>query len=114
MVGSLMYVTASRPDITLDVSVRARFQSNPKKYHSKAVVRIFQYLKVWKSTSGSLKMLGSRLVCWSFKKQNCVSLSTAQSEYIAAAHCCSQVLWKQTQLLDYDFTISKTPIYCDS
>ncbi|XP_071739992.1 uncharacterized mitochondrial protein AtMg00240-like [Rutidosis leptorrhynchoides] len=45
MVGSLMYLIASRPDITLSVTVCARFQSNPKKSHSKAVVRIFQYLK---------------------------------------------------------------------
>ncbi|HEY1871458.1 MAG TPA: reverse transcriptase domain-containing protein, partial [Chitinophagaceae bacterium] len=144
MVGSLMYLTASRPDITLAVTVCARFQSNPKKSHSKAVVRIFQYLKgtpnlgIWyphgsdfnltaytdadhggchvdrKSTSGSLQMLGNRLVNWSSKKQNCVSLSTAESEYIAAAHCCSQVLWMQTQLIDYGFHITKTPIYCDS
>ncbi|XP_071738201.1 uncharacterized mitochondrial protein AtMg00810-like [Rutidosis leptorrhynchoides] len=85
MVGSLMYLTASRPDITLVVTVCAQFQSNPKKSHSKAMVRIFQYLKDRKITSGSIQMLESRLVGWSSKKQNCVSLSTTESEYIAAA-----------------------------
>ncbi|XP_071727692.1 uncharacterized mitochondrial protein AtMg00810-like [Rutidosis leptorrhynchoides] len=77
MVSSLMYLTVSRPDITLAVTFCARFQSNPKKSHSKAVIRIFQYLKDsdhggchvdWKRTSGSLHMLGSRLVGWSSKK----------------------------------------------
>ncbi|XP_071719204.1 secreted RxLR effector protein 161-like [Rutidosis leptorrhynchoides] len=42
-----------------------------------------------KSTSGGLQFLGNKLVSWSSRKQNCVSLSTAESEYIAAASCCS-------------------------
>nr|GFA36696.1 copia protein [Tanacetum cinerariifolium] len=46
-----------------------------------------------KSTSGSVQFLGDTLVCWSFKKQNCVSISTAESEYVAVSGCCAQVLW---------------------
>ncbi|XP_071728341.1 uncharacterized protein [Rutidosis leptorrhynchoides] len=67
-----------------------------------------------KSTSGGLQFLGRKLVSWSSRKQNCISLSIAESEYIAAASCCSQVLWMQSQLLDYGFKFHKIPIYCDS
>ncbi|GJR15146.1 retrovirus-related pol polyprotein from transposon TNT 1-94 [Tanacetum coccineum] len=45
-----------------------------------------------KSTSGSVQFLGDKLVCWSSKKQNCVSISIAESEYVAVSGCCAQVL----------------------
>ncbi|GJR63994.1 hypothetical protein Tco_0010059 [Tanacetum coccineum] len=67
-----------------------------------------------KSTSGSVQFLGDKLVCWSSKKQNCVSISTAESEYVAVSGCCAQVLWMRTQLTDYGFFFDKVPIYCDS
>ena len=51
---------------------------------------------------------------WSSKKQNCIALSTAEAEYIAAASCCSQVLWMKSQLLDYVYRYLQIPIYCDS
>nr|GEW82432.1 copia protein [Tanacetum cinerariifolium] len=54
------------------------------------------------------------LVCWSSKKQNCVSISTAESEYVAVSSCCAQVLWMRTQLMYYGFFYDKVPIYCDS
>nr|GEU42063.1 hypothetical protein [Tanacetum cinerariifolium] len=55
-----------------------------------------------------------KLVCWSSKKQNCVSISTVEFEYVAVSSCCAQVLWKRTQLTDYGFFYDKVPIYCDS
>ncbi|KAI3692577.1 hypothetical protein L6452_32394 [Arctium lappa] len=67
-----------------------------------------------KSTSGHVQFLGDKLVSWGSKKQLCVSTSTAEAEYVAAASCCSQVLWMQTQLRDYGFHFNKIPIYCDS
>nr|GEZ16036.1 retrovirus-related Pol polyprotein from transposon TNT 1-94 [Tanacetum cinerariifolium] len=67
-----------------------------------------------KSTSGGVQFLGDKLVCWSSKKQNCVSISTAESEYVAVSSCCAQVLWMRTQLTDYGFFYDKVPIYCDS
>ncbi|GJR37790.1 retrovirus-related pol polyprotein from transposon TNT 1-94 [Tanacetum coccineum] len=67
-----------------------------------------------KSTSGSVQFLGDKLVCWSSKKQNCVSISTAESEYVVVSGCCAQVLWMRTQLTDYGFFFDKVPIYCDS
>ncbi|KAJ9539003.1 LOW QUALITY PROTEIN: hypothetical protein OSB04_031736 [Centaurea solstitialis] len=67
-----------------------------------------------KSTSGSCQFLGDKLVSWTSKKQNCVSTSSAKAEYVAAASCCSQVLWMKTQLLDYGYKLKRVPIYCDS
>nr|GEU70070.1 hypothetical protein [Tanacetum cinerariifolium] len=65
-----------------------------------------------KSTSGSVQFLGDK-VCWSSKKQNCVSISIAKSEYVAVSSCCAQVLWMHTQLTDYGFFYDKVPIYYD-
>nr|GEV21629.1 retrovirus-related Pol polyprotein from transposon TNT 1-94 [Tanacetum cinerariifolium] len=67
-----------------------------------------------KSISGSVLFLGDKLVCWSSKKQNCVSISTAESEYVTVSGCCAQVLWMRTQLMDYGFFYDKVPIYYDS
>ncbi|GKB67612.1 hypothetical protein Tco_0929024 [Tanacetum coccineum] len=144
MIGSLMYLTSSRPDIMFATCMCARYQANPNEHHVSAVKRIFRYLKgtinlgLWypkdsgfdltaysdadhagchldrKSTSGSVQFLGDKLVCWSSKKQNCVSISTAESEYVAVSGCCAQVLWMRTQLTDYGFFYDKVPIYCDS
>nr|GEX33078.1 retrovirus-related Pol polyprotein from transposon TNT 1-94 [Tanacetum cinerariifolium] len=67
-----------------------------------------------KSTSGSVQYLCDKLICWSSKKQNYVSISTAKSEYVAVSSCCTQVLWMRTQLTDYGFFYDKVLIYCDS
>ncbi|KAK6161465.1 hypothetical protein DH2020_004846 [Rehmannia glutinosa] len=113
------------------VCLCARFQSNPKESHMSAVKRIFRYLKgtiqyglfypknenfslkVYsdsdyagniddrKSTTGSCQFLGDCLVSWFSKKQNRVSLSTAEVEYISGAFCCTQLLWMKQTLADY-------------
>ncbi|KAJ9553200.1 hypothetical protein OSB04_017245 [Centaurea solstitialis] len=144
MIGSLMYLTASRRDIMFSTCLCACYQSKPKEFHLKAVKRIFRYLKgtvnlgLWytkgsgyeltgytdadhggckldrKSTTGHIQFLGDKLVSWASKKQNCVSLSTAEAEYVAAASCCSQIIWMCTQLRDYGFKFDKNHIYCDS
>ncbi|KAI3669351.1 hypothetical protein L6452_40584 [Arctium lappa] len=144
MIGSLMYLTASRLDIMFPVCVCVRFQVRPKQFHYQAVKRIFRYLKgqprlgLWyphdssfdllaysdsdlgganldrKSTSGGCQFLGARLVSWQCKKQTTVSTSTTEAEYIAAASCCSQVLWIQNQMLDYGVTFLHTPIFIDN
>jgi hypothetical protein len=144
MIGSLLYLCASRPDIMLSVGICARFQAAPKECHLVAVKRIFRYLVhtpnfgLWypkgasfdllaysdsdwagdkverKSTSGSCHFLGRSLVCWSSKKQNCVSLSTTEAEYIAAASCCAQTLWMRQTLKDYGVTCDNVPLLCDN
>ena len=67
-----------------------------------------------KSTTTGCQFLGGRLVSWQCKKQASVSVSTCESEYVAASSCCSQVLWIQQQMRDYGLQFHKTPIYCDN
>ena len=67
-----------------------------------------------KSTSGTCHFLGHSLVSWFSKKQNSVSLSTTEAEYIAASLACSQVLWMKQTLKDFGLNYSTTTIYCDN
>nr|GEU37479.1 uncharacterized mitochondrial protein AtMg00810-like [Tanacetum cinerariifolium] len=105
MIGSLMYLTASRPDIMFAVCACARHQVTPKKCHLHAVKRIFRYLKDRKSTTEGCQFLGRRLISWQCKKQTIVATSTTEAEYVAAASGCGQVLWIQNQLLDYGLSM---------
>ncbi|GJW94521.1 retrovirus-related pol polyprotein from transposon TNT 1-94 [Tanacetum coccineum] len=144
MVGSLMYLTASRPDLVFAVCMCARYQAKPTKKHLEAIKRIFRYLKgtinmgLWypkdnamsltayadadhagcqdsrRSTSGSAQFLGDRLVSWSSKKQRSTAISTTEAEYIAMSGCCAQILWMRSQLKDYGFLFNKIPLYCDN
>ncbi|WVZ63710.1 hypothetical protein U9M48_013319 [Paspalum notatum var. saurae] len=112
-IGSLLYLTATRPDIQFVVCLCACYQASPRISHRQAVKRIFRYLKLtpelglWysfgsslplrgfsdadhagcridrKSTSGTCQLLGTSLVSWSSRKQASVSLSTTEVEYIA-------------------------------
>uniref|UniRef100_I1QWR4 Reverse transcriptase Ty1/copia-type domain-containing protein n=1 Tax=Oryza glaberrima TaxID=4538 RepID=I1QWR4_ORYGL len=143
IIGSLLYLCASRPDIMLNVCMCARFQAAPKECHFVAVKRILRYLVhtpnlgLWypkgarfdligyadadyagckvdrKSTSGTCQFLGRSLVSWSSKKQNSVALSTAEAEYVSAGSCCAQLLWMKQTLRDYGLNVSKIPLLCD-
>nr|GEV21046.1 hypothetical protein [Tanacetum cinerariifolium] len=105
MIGSLMYLTSSRLDIMFAIFVCDRFHVTPKALHLHAVKRIFSdYAGVSldrKSTTGGCQFLGCRLISWQRKKQTVVATSSTKAEYVAAASCCTQVLWIQNQLLDY-------------
>jgi hypothetical protein len=68
----------------------------------------------WKSTSGACQFLGKSLVCWSSKKQNCISFSTAEAKYVAAASGCTQLLWMRQNLREYGVTCDKVPLLCDN
>ncbi|GJV20149.1 putative ribonuclease H-like domain-containing protein [Tanacetum coccineum] len=144
MIGSLMYLTSSRPDIMFAVCACARYQVNLKVSHLHAVKRIFRYLKgqpklgLWypkdspfdlvaytnsdyarasldrKSTTGGCQFLGCRLISWQCKKQTVVANSTTEAEYVAASSCCGQVLWIQNQLLDYGYNFMHTKIFIDN
>ncbi|GJY78435.1 putative ribonuclease H-like domain-containing protein [Tanacetum coccineum] len=89
MIGSLMYVTASRPDIMFAVCACSRFQVTPKTSHLSAVKRIFSDYAGEnldrKSTTGGCQFLGRRLITWQCKKQTIVATSTTEAEYVAAA-----------------------------
>ncbi|GJW40454.1 putative ribonuclease H-like domain-containing protein [Tanacetum coccineum] len=117
MIGSLMYLTASRPDIMFAVCACSRFQVTPKTSHLNAVKRIFSdYAGATldrKSTTGGCQFLGKRLISWQCKKQTIVATSTTKEKYVVAANCYGQVLWIQNQMLDYglkkfDFASVKT------
>ncbi|GJU55487.1 putative ribonuclease H-like domain-containing protein [Tanacetum coccineum] len=67
-----------------------------------------------KSTTGGCQFLGSRLISWQCKNQTVVANSTTEAEYIAASHCCGQVLWIQNQMLDYGYNFMQTKIHVDN
>ena len=67
-----------------------------------------------KSTLGGCFYLGNNLVSWMSKKQNSVSLSTAEAKYIAAGSCCTQLLWMKKLLHDYGIPQDTMCIFCDN
>ncbi|GJU43187.1 retrovirus-related pol polyprotein from transposon TNT 1-94 [Tanacetum coccineum] len=104
MVGALMYLTASRPDIVHATCYYARYQARPTENHLKEIWITRVVLIHVKSTSGGIEFLGGdKLVSWSSKNPDCTSMSSAESEYVSLSACCAQVLWMRTQLTDYGF-----------
>ncbi|GJV22336.1 hypothetical protein Tco_1371356 [Tanacetum coccineum] len=91
MIGSLMYLTATRLDIQFSTVLCARYQSNPKESHLNNCER---YISV--------------------KKQQSVAMSLAEAEYVAADRCCASILWMKSQLSDYDIHYKMVPIFCDN
>ncbi|GKC34032.1 retrovirus-related pol polyprotein from transposon TNT 1-94, partial [Tanacetum coccineum] len=144
MVGTLMYLTASRPDLTFVVCMCAQYQAKPIEKHLHAIKRFFKYLRgivnrgLWyptgssialtayadadhagcqdtrRSTSGSMQLLGDRLISWSSKRQKSAAISSTEAEYIALSSCCAQVLWMRSHLTDYGIGFNKIPMYCDN
>ena len=144
MICCLLYLTASRLDIAFSVGVCFRFQSNPKVSHLNVVKRIIKYVSGtddygllyskesnlsfarfsdldWtgnvddrKSTIGGCFYVGANLVAWMSKKQNYVSLSTAEAEYVAVGSFCSQLLWMKKLLGDYGISQDTMVVYCDN
>ena len=130
MIGSMLYVIASRPDVMQAIGQVERFQVAPNETHIIEVKRIFRYLKgtmdfgLWypkgneliliayldvdwagcvddrRSTSGTASFLGSFLVSWPRKKKSSVSLLTTEAEYIVAASCCTQIMWMKQTIQD--------------
>nr|GEY70736.1 retrovirus-related Pol polyprotein from transposon TNT 1-94 [Tanacetum cinerariifolium] len=128
MIGTLLYLTASRPDLQFAICMCARYQARPTKKHIHVVKRIFRYLRgtvnwgLWypkdssvaltvfadmdhagcqdtrHSTSGSLQFLGERLISWSSKRQKSAEISSMEAKYIALSGCFAQILWMRSQL----------------
>ncbi|GJY80889.1 retrovirus-related pol polyprotein from transposon TNT 1-94 [Tanacetum coccineum] len=126
MVGTLMYLTASRPDLTFVVCMCARYQAKPTEKHLHAIKRIFKYRRgtinrgLWypndssialtayadvdhagcqdtrQSTSGSMQLLGDKLVSWSSKRHKSAAISSTEAEYIALSGYYAQVLWMRS------------------
>ncbi|GJX20864.1 putative reverse transcriptase, RNA-dependent DNA polymerase [Tanacetum coccineum] len=118
MIGSLMYLTSSRQDIIYLKGQPKLGLWYPK--DSPFILEAFSdsdYAGASldrKSTTGGCQYLGSRLISWQCKNQIVVANSTTEAEYIAASHCCGQVLWIQNQMLDYGFNFMKTKIHVDN
>jgi hypothetical protein len=122
----------------------ARFQASPHSLHRTTVQWIFKYLKHTlefgilysasssldlvgfsdadfagcgidrKITSSTCHFLGPSLVCWSSQKQYLVAQSTTKAEYIAAASCCSQILWIVHTMRDFGVSFERVPLMCDN
>jgi hypothetical protein len=137
-----LYLCASTPDIMLSVCMCEIFQAVPKECHMRAIKRIMRYLVLtpnlglWyskgshfdligysdvdytgckvdrKCTSGTCQFLGRPIVSWSSKKQNSITLSTAEAEYVATGSCCAQLLWMRQTLKDYGYTKNQVPLIC--
>jgi hypothetical protein len=69
---------------------------------------------IGRAYQGLVSFWGRSLVSCASKKQNLVALSTAEAEYIAAGHCCVQLLWMRQTLRDYGYKLSKVPLLCDN
>nr|GEU68483.1 hypothetical protein [Tanacetum cinerariifolium] len=113
MVGALMYLTASRPDIMHATCYCARYQAKPTEKHLTAVKRIFQYLKdtihmgLWYSKDTDFELTA-------FLDSDHAGCLDSQVEYVSLSACCAQVLGMGTQLTYYGFHFDKIPMYCDS
>ncbi|GJR21922.1 retrovirus-related pol polyprotein from transposon TNT 1-94 [Tanacetum coccineum] len=144
MIGSLLYLTASRPDIMFSVCLCARFQGAPNTSYFEAVKRIFHYIKgtshpgLWypkgtgletivyansdnvgdyvdqKSTSGVCTFIGCCLTSWMSKKQTALAISTTEAEYVSAGKACQQALWMKQALVDYEVKLNYVPVLCDN
>ncbi|CAM8890306.1 unnamed protein product [Rhodiola kirilowii] len=123
LVGSLFYLTSTRPDMMYITGLLSRYMSRLTEMHFQVAKRALRYLKgtvnfgimykhgdgdkFWgftdidyagdtednRSTSGYVFMLSSGAVSWSSKKQSVVALSTTEAEYIAAASSACQAMW---------------------
>ncbi|XP_071704493.1 uncharacterized mitochondrial protein AtMg00810-like [Rutidosis leptorrhynchoides] len=128
IVGSLMYLSATRPDIMFAVSLISRFMSSPTQLHFSVAKRILRYIKATmdygvfykrgssseligyadsdytgdqedsKSTSEYVFMMGEGAVAWSSRKQPIVTLSSTEAEYVAAVGCACQAIWMKKVL----------------
>ncbi|GKA63443.1 hypothetical protein Tco_0763049 [Tanacetum coccineum] len=109
MIGSLVYLTSSRPDLE---------QAYPKdsgfKLTAFSDVVHAGCIDTRKSMSGGIHFLGDKSVSWMSKKQDYTTMLLAKVEYVALSTSCAQVMWMRTQLKDYGFNYSKIPLYCDS
>ncbi|GJV45366.1 retrovirus-related pol polyprotein from transposon TNT 1-94, partial [Tanacetum coccineum] len=144
MIGSLLYLTASRLNILFSVCLCAHFQEAPKTSHLEAVKRIFRYIKgtthlgLWypkgtgvetivyaysdhmgdyvdrKSTSGVCIFMGCCLILWFSKKQTALAISTTEAEHVSAEKSCQQALWMKQALVDFIIILDDVPVLCDN
>ncbi|GJT32262.1 retrovirus-related pol polyprotein from transposon TNT 1-94 [Tanacetum coccineum] len=117
MIGSLLYLTASRPDIMFSVCLCARFQEAPKTSHLEAVKRIFRYIKgtmhlgLWYPKGTGIETV---VYADSDHARDYVDRKSTSAEYVSAGKACQQALWMKQALIDYDVRLDDVPIMCDN
>ncbi|GKB79161.1 retrovirus-related pol polyprotein from transposon TNT 1-94 [Tanacetum coccineum] len=119
MVGTLMYLTASRPDLTFSVCMCARYQAKPTEKHLHAVKRIFKYIRgtvnkgLWYPKDSSIALTtytdADHEGCQDTRRS-----TSRKAEYIALSRCCAQILWMRSQLTDYGFQFNEVPLCCNN
>eukprot|EP00253_Pinus_taeda_P011792 PITA_11792 len=116
IVGSLMYLTATRPGIMFAVSLISRFMERPKEAHWQAAKRILRYVKDdRKIISSYVFHIGSRAISRASKKQSIVAFSTAEAEYVAATAASCQEVWMRRMLRSLGQEQAKaTAIFCEN
>nr|GEV56035.1 hypothetical protein [Tanacetum cinerariifolium] len=144
MIGSLLYLTASMPDIMFSVCLCARFQENSKTTYLEVVKRIFRYIRgtshlgLWypkgtiieavvhanfdhagdyvdrKSTSGIYTFMGYCLTSWFAKKQTALAISVTEAEYVSVGKACQQALWMKQSLIDYGIRLDDVLFMCEN
>ncbi|GJY03881.1 retrovirus-related pol polyprotein from transposon TNT 1-94, partial [Tanacetum coccineum] len=120
MVGALIYLTASRPDIVHATCYCARYQARPTEKHLKEVKRIFRYLKntinmgLWYPKDTGFELTAFSDLDHAGCHDTSKSTSGVEAEYVSLSVCCAQVPWMRTRLTDYGFHFDKIPMYCDS
>ncbi|GKB32295.1 retrovirus-related pol polyprotein from transposon TNT 1-94 [Tanacetum coccineum] len=121
MIGSLLYLTTSRPDIMFSVCICARLQEAPKTSHLEAVKRIFRYIKgtshlgLWypKGTGLETTVYANFDHAGDYK-QTALAISTTKAKYVSAGKACQQALWMKQTLVDYEVKLNDVPVLCDN
>ncbi|GKA57711.1 hypothetical protein Tco_0756899 [Tanacetum coccineum] len=117
MIGSLLYLTASRSDIMFSVYLCAHFQEDPKTSHLEAVKRIFIYIKgtthlgLWYPKGTGVKTI---VYAYSDHAGDYVNHKSTSAEYISIEKACQQVLWMKQALIDYDIKLDDIPVLCNN
>ena len=144
LIGSLLYLTHSRPDICYVMNSISRYMHNPHDIHWKEAKRILQYIQGTtydihyavdselelvgytdsdctgysidqKSTLGYVFMFCGGPICWSSKNQASIALSSAEAEYRGAVNACIQEVWLQGILSEFDLgSTLSTVLFCDN
>nr|GEY16668.1 hypothetical protein [Tanacetum cinerariifolium] len=122
MIGTLIYLTASRPELQFAICMCARTVNRVLWYPKDSSIALTAFADadhagcqdtLW-STSGSVQFLGERLIRWSSKRQKSAAISSTKAEYIALSGCYAQILWMRSQLSDYGLVFNKISMYCDN
>ncbi|GKC21910.1 hypothetical protein Tco_1024060 [Tanacetum coccineum] len=119
MIGTLLYLTASRPDLQFAICMCAWYEARPTENNLHVVKRIFRYLRgtvnrgLWhlKDSSIALTAFGDadHAGCQDTRRS-----TSGKAEYIAMSGCCAQILWMRSQLTDYGLGFNKILMYYDN